>query len=193
MNYDFIAIPDQDVPQASDPLFQHLVTTYASETNKTASMWRAIPDDLLDFKPHEKVNTIRAILVHQILSERRFFAQFVGIQEPPVEDLLPPGDHPAVQAYLDRYIALATGRLPQLAEATAEWWLTEVPSFGGVRLTNPILQGLVAFPGGKVRLPGDANEDSHRETKRSGQGTILAAYDRRPCPLRPIRPSLLST
>ena len=29
------------------------------------------PDDLLDFKPHEKVNTIRAILVHQILSERR--------------------------------------------------------------------------------------------------------------------------
>ena len=78
MNYDFIAIPDQDVPQATDPLFQHLVTTYASETNKTASMWRAIPDDLLDFKPHEKVNTIRAILVHQILSERRFFAQFVG-------------------------------------------------------------------------------------------------------------------
>ena len=80
MNYDFIAIPDQDVPQATDPLFQHLVTTYASETNKTASMWRAIPDDLLDFKPHEKVNTIRAILVHQILSERRFFAQFVGIR-----------------------------------------------------------------------------------------------------------------
>jgi hypothetical protein len=32
MNYDYIAIPDQDVPQAKDPLFQHLVTTYASET-----------------------------------------------------------------------------------------------------------------------------------------------------------------
>ena len=60
MTYDFIAIPDEDVPQAADPLFQHLVVTYASETNKTASMWRAIPDDLLDFKPHEKVNTIRA-------------------------------------------------------------------------------------------------------------------------------------
>ena len=101
MNYDFIAIPDEDVPQATDPLFQHLVTTYASETNKTASMWRAIPDDLLDFKPHEKVNTIRAILVHQILSERRFFAQFVGTVEPPVEELLPPGDQPPVQAYLD--------------------------------------------------------------------------------------------
>ena len=49
MNYDFIAIPDQDVPQEGDPVFQHLVTTYASETNKTASMWREIPDELLDF------------------------------------------------------------------------------------------------------------------------------------------------
>jgi hypothetical protein len=76
MRYDFIAIPDQDVPQARDLLFQHLVVTYASETNKTASMWSAIPYDLLDYKPHEKVNTIRAILIHQILSERRFFAQF---------------------------------------------------------------------------------------------------------------------
>ena len=106
MNYDFIAIPDEDVPQATDPLFQHLVVTYVSETNKTASMWRAIPDDLLDFKPHEKVNTIRAILVHQILSERRFFAQFVGTEEPPVEELLPPGDQPPVQAYLDKYVGL---------------------------------------------------------------------------------------
>jgi hypothetical protein len=79
MQYAFIAIADEEIPQARDPLFQHLVATYASETNKTVSMWRAIPDDLLDFKPHEKVNTIRAILVHQILSERRFFAQFVEI------------------------------------------------------------------------------------------------------------------
>ena len=29
MNYDFTAIPDQDVPQARDSLFQHLVVTYA--------------------------------------------------------------------------------------------------------------------------------------------------------------------
>ena len=43
------AIPDAEVPQAVDPLFQHVLTTYASETNKTVSMWRAIPDDLLDY------------------------------------------------------------------------------------------------------------------------------------------------
>ena len=133
MNYDFIAIPDQDVPHAADPLFQHLVVTHVSETNKTASMWRAIPDELLDFKPHGKVNTIRAILVHQILSERRFFAQFVGTVEPPVEELLPPGDQPPVQAYLDEYVGLARRRLPQLAEASADWWLTEMPFFGGLR------------------------------------------------------------
>ena len=115
MRYEFVAIPDAEVPQAADPAFQHLVDTYASETNKTASVWRAVPDDLLDFKPHEKTNTIRAILVHQLLSERRFFAQFVGTEEPPVEELLPPGEQPAVAAYIERYVGLARRRLPQLA------------------------------------------------------------------------------
>jgi hypothetical protein len=75
MHYDFIAIPDADVPQAVEPIFQHVVTTYASEANKTVSVWRSVPDNLLDFKPHEKTNPIRTILVHQLLSERRFFAQ----------------------------------------------------------------------------------------------------------------------
>lgn len=31
----------------------------------------AIPDGLLDIKPHEKTNTIRAILLRQLLSKRR--------------------------------------------------------------------------------------------------------------------------
>src|SRR5690349_25099756 len=125
MRYDYVAIPDEEVPAAADPTFQHAISTYASETNKTVSMWRAIPDDLLDYKPHEKTNTIRAILVHQILSERRFFAQFVGIEEPPVEDLLPPGEPPSAPAYLDRYVDQARRRLPQLAEGSAGWWLEE--------------------------------------------------------------------
>lgn len=133
MQYEFTAIPDDRVPQAADPLFQHLIATYASETNKTASLWRAILDDLLDYRPHEKTNPIRAILIHQILSERRFFAQFVGTEEPPVEGLLPTGESPPVSAYLDRYVGLAIRRLPQLAAATAEWWLEERPFFGGLR------------------------------------------------------------
>jgi len=118
INYDLIAIRDAEVPKAVEPVFQHVVTTYASEANKTVSMWRAVPDDLLDFKPHEKTNPIRTILVHQLLSERRFFGQFVGTQEPPVEELLPSGEKPTVQAYIVKYLWLVKGRLPQLAAGT---------------------------------------------------------------------------
>jgi hypothetical protein len=108
MHYDFTAIPDADVPQAVEPIFQHVVTTYVSEANKTASVWRAVPNDLLDFKPHEKANPIRTILVHQLLSERRFFAQFVGTEEPPVEDLLPSGEKPVAQAYIEKHVWLVS-------------------------------------------------------------------------------------
>jgi hypothetical protein len=58
MHYDFTAIPEADVPQAIEPVFQHVVATYASEANKTASVWQAVPDHLLDFRPHEKTNPI---------------------------------------------------------------------------------------------------------------------------------------
>jgi hypothetical protein len=32
MHYDFVAIPDADVPQAVEPTFQHALTAYARET-----------------------------------------------------------------------------------------------------------------------------------------------------------------
>lgn len=131
MRYDWTAIPDSDIPAAVDPLFQHVVTTYVSETNKTASMWKAIPDDLLDFAPHEKCNSIRTILVHQLLSERRFFAQFVGLSEPEATELLPEGESPPAEKYIEKYVWLAKLRLPQLASARAEWWMEKMPFFGG--------------------------------------------------------------
>jgi uncharacterized damage-inducible protein DinB len=133
VHYDYVAIPDAEVPAARDPVFQHVVTTYASETNKTAGLWRAVPGDRLDFRPDPRVNTIRTIFTHQLLSERRFFAQFVGTDEPPVEELLPPGDAPPTEAYLAKYIWLARRRLPQFVAADAAWWLTEMPFFGGLR------------------------------------------------------------
>src|SRR5271167_204786 len=100
MYYDYIALPDAEIPKAVEPVFQHVVTTYASEANKTVSVWRSVPDDLLEFKLHEKTNPIRTILVHQLLSERRFFGQFVGTEEPPVEELLPSSEKPTVEAYI---------------------------------------------------------------------------------------------
>ena len=35
MTYEFVAIPDADVPPAADPADRHLLDAYASETNKT--------------------------------------------------------------------------------------------------------------------------------------------------------------
>lgn len=90
-----------------------------------------MPDALLDFKPHERVNTIRTILVHQLLSERRFFAEFAGLDEPPVEELLPAGDPLTVQSYIDKYVWLARKRLSQFAAGTAAWWLEPRRFFGG--------------------------------------------------------------
>jgi uncharacterized damage-inducible protein DinB len=132
MHYDFTAITDAEVPVAADPAWQHALQTYASEANKTVSVWRAVPDGRLDFKPHERVNTIRTILVHQLLSERRFFGQFAGTDEPPVEDLLPPGESPPVAAYIDKYVWLCKRRLPQFAAGATDWWLEPRPFFGGL-------------------------------------------------------------
>jgi uncharacterized damage-inducible protein DinB len=132
MHYPFTAIPDTEAPRATDPTFQHLLDTYVSETNKTASVWHAVPSELLDFQPAEKTNSIRAILIHQILSERRFFAQFIGTDEPPAEALLP-GDDACVADYVSRYVALAKARLAQLATQTTAWWLEDRPFFDGLR------------------------------------------------------------
>ena len=82
-----------------------------------------MPDDCLDFMPHDKTNSIRTIFQHQLLSERRFFSQFVGTQEPVVEDLLPSGEKPEVTAYIEKYVWLCKMRLPQFAAGTSSWWL----------------------------------------------------------------------
>ena len=49
-----------------------------------------------------------------------------------VDELLPAGDKPLVQAYIDKYVWLAKLCLPQLAAGTEHWWLTPMPFFGGL-------------------------------------------------------------
>ena len=39
-------------------------------------------DGQLEFRPHARSSSVRQILVHQLLSERRFFAEFLGLAEP---------------------------------------------------------------------------------------------------------------
>jgi uncharacterized damage-inducible protein DinB len=129
MSYDHEFIPPSAVPRARVPLLQHLLDSYASETNKTASVWSSLRDDQLEFRPHGRSSAVRQILVHQILSERRFFAEFVGLSEPPVESLLPPGDAPSVAAYVARLVSLAVPRLGPIAAGDEAFWLEEVPFF----------------------------------------------------------------
>ncbi|MGN6393326.1 MAG: DinB family protein [Gemmatimonadales bacterium] len=129
MQYDHVFIPDSAIPRARLPLLQHLVDTYASEINKTAGVWSEVRDDQLDFRPHARSSSVRQVLAHQLLSERRFFAEFLGFVEPPVETLLPAGHAPPIAAYVERLVAQARGRLPPLAEGDEAYWLTEVPFF----------------------------------------------------------------
>jgi uncharacterized damage-inducible protein DinB len=129
MLYDNVHIPDADIPPASSPLFQHLLDTYASETNKTAAIWGELRDDQLGFRSHRKSSPVREILAHQLLSERRFFAEFIGLAEPNVAEVLPPGEAPPVRAYVERYVSLARPRLAALARGDEDWWLTQVPFF----------------------------------------------------------------
>ena len=122
-------IVEQEVPRAREPILQHLVDTYASETNKAGAVWSVLRDDQLDFQLHPRSSSVRQILRHQILSEARFFAEFIGFQEPAAESLMPPGDDPPVEAYVDRLITLARARLPALAAGDQQFWLTEVSFF----------------------------------------------------------------
>src|SRR5690606_28126677 len=106
MRYAYTAIADADVPRASFPLAQHLLDTYASESNKVVSVWREFSDADLEYRPHPRASTVGDILKHQLLSERRFFGEFLGAPEPPAGEVLPAGE-PAVAAYIDRFVQLA--------------------------------------------------------------------------------------
>ena len=127
MDYPREFIPAADVPRARLPLLQHLVDTYVSEINKTASVWTELPLDALEFRVHPRSHSVRQILDHQLLSERRFFAEFIGLTEPPVEQLLPAVA--TLAGYVDRLVALARPRLAPLAAGDEEFWLGVVPFF----------------------------------------------------------------
>jgi uncharacterized damage-inducible protein DinB len=133
MQYSPGFIPQREVPRAAHPLFQHLADTYTSESNKVGAIWSALSDDQLDFRPHQRSSSIRQILIHQILSERRFFGEFIGFPEPPVESLLPGGDAPPIRAYVSRFIDLARSRLVPLTAGDEAFWTAEVPFFDVTR------------------------------------------------------------
>lgn len=127
MQYSFVAIAEDKIPRAIDPVFQHMLDTYASETNKVASVWREFRDDDLTFRPHPRSTIVGDIFKHQLLSERRFFGEFIGTREPAPADVLP--SEMNVDSAIARLTQLALARLAHLAPQRADWWLARVPFF----------------------------------------------------------------
>jgi uncharacterized damage-inducible protein DinB len=128
MQYEYTAIPDALVPRAADPVFQHLLDTYASETNKVVSLWRLFAPGDMGFKSAERSSSVLDIMKHQLLSERRFFAEFIGLGgEPEAAALMPPELTPA--GFCRRNEELCRPRLERMAGRDQKWWLEVVPFF----------------------------------------------------------------
>lgn len=106
---------------------QHALDTYASETNKVYSVWTSFASEDLHFRPHPKSSTVVEIMQHQLLSERRFFGEFLGTPEMPAAEVVPPVR--SAQEFAGRLVALAQPRLLFLAGQPSRWWLTHVPFF----------------------------------------------------------------
>lgn len=127
MDYPWTAIPETAIPPAANPLFQHLLDTYASESNKVASTWKQFTDMDLAYQPHPRSSSVGDILRHQLLSERRFFGEFLGTPEPGPDKVLPV--LLTVESATGRFIELVRDRLSFFAAQREDWWLETVPFF----------------------------------------------------------------
>lgn len=131
MKYAYSAIMESEIPHASQPIFQHLLDTYASETDKVISVWLQFLPAEVTFRPHPRSATVLEIMKHQLLSERRFFAEFLGLPEPQPSAVLPGDDVP--EAFAHRMRELALLRLTTLARQSESWWLERVAFFDVLR------------------------------------------------------------
>jgi len=127
MRYAQSAIAESEIPAAVEAVFQHALDTYASETNKIVAAWRSFGDEDLEFKPGTKSASVRDIMRHQLLSERRFFAEFLAAPEPQAAAVLP--EEQTVDDFCRRMRQLAIRRLAFLAAQTQDWWMELVPFF----------------------------------------------------------------
>jgi uncharacterized damage-inducible protein DinB len=127
MNYTDSAIPGERVPRAARASFQHALDIYAGETNKVVSVWRSFRDEDLSFRPHPRSSAVVEILKHQLLSERRFFGEFLSAPEPAASAVLPAEQ--TVDAYTRRMAELAAPRLDFLAARDEPYWLEQVDFF----------------------------------------------------------------
>ncbi len=121
MMYRSSPIPEADIPAAAAPVFQHLIDIYAGETNKVISVWNVFSDEDLSFRPHSRSGTVQEQMRHQLLSERRFFGEFLGFPEPEASKVLP--SEQSVKGFAGKMAELASKRLAILAAKDERWWL----------------------------------------------------------------------
>ena len=103
-------------------------------------------------------------------TERRFFAQVIGTDEPP-------GERPGVSDYVEKYIWLTKHRPSQLAAGTAARWLAEVPFFGGlVRERIWVFWRCVLNTGHRTRVRSRLRPPCARPARlAAGDGELLEA------------------
>src|SRR5262245_17161908 len=113
-----------------DPLMDYtfLVDTYASERFKTLSVWSMFADADLDVRPHPNLardRTCREHMVHQCLSEDKWFTGMLGIDvaAPPL-----PTEETRL-AFIRRYAEDSAKRHARLVDKDVEWWEEDVAFF----------------------------------------------------------------
>lgn len=123
MQYQFSAIAENEIPRAAVPMLQHAIETYASEINKVYATWAQFSEAEMEFRPHAKSATVRDIIKHELLSQRRFFGEFLGSPEPPAGEVL------NATGYGQRLVEMARPRLEFLSRQDESWWLASARFF----------------------------------------------------------------
>jgi len=124
-------ISEAEIPSATVDLMRHALNTYASEVNKISCVWAQFSDADLDYRPHPRSAMVREIVRHELLSERRFFGEFLGTPEPAADQVLP--KELSIATSSQRLVELAKPRLAFLAVQPENWWLEQRPFFDVTR------------------------------------------------------------
>jgi uncharacterized damage-inducible protein DinB len=108
--------------------YSFLVDTYATERLKTLNVWSMFRDGDLDIRPHsqlERDRTAHEHMVHQCLSEDKWFRTMFGIQV----NVSPLPEPETRLAFIQRYADDSGQRLARLTEKDEAWWEQEAAFF----------------------------------------------------------------
>ncbi len=108
--------------------YSFLVDTYATERLKTLNVWSMFRDDDLDIRPHsllERDRTAHEHMVHQCLSEDKWFRTMFGIQV----NASPLPEPETRLAFIQGYADDSGQRLARLTEKDEAWWEQEAAFF----------------------------------------------------------------